>query len=253
MNNYYKKNVFNSDLFLYNLKSTKLEITSHEFTAIIVEPRKHNALEFVLTNFIENLDNRWRFIIYHSESNKSFILNIISNEIFKNRKIDMILICRFNLSIAEYNKLLTYKNFYEIIPTETLLIFQTDSMILKQNKNLIYDFLNYDYVGAPWASGKVGNGGLSLRKKSKMLDILNLIQYNRNDNEDYYFSVRSNNLNIPSYENAKLFSIETQYNDISFGIHRVWERLDKEEYSRLIKIYPQIQVLKELQNYQDII
>lgn len=251
-----RKNIYSSDLFLYNLTTIKIEKTPHEFTAIIVEPRKHNAFEFVFMNFIENLDERWRFIIYHSEFNKSFISNIlISNIIISNRKIDMISICKYNLSIVEYNKLLTYKHFYNLIPTETFLIFQTDSMILQENKHLIYDFINYDYVGAPWVSGKVGNGGLSLRKKSKMLEILNLIQYNRNDNEDYYFSVRSNNLNIriPSYENAKLFSIETQYNDISFGIHRVWDRLNKEDYNKLIKLYPKIQVLKNLQNYKVII
>jgi hypothetical protein len=54
------------------------------------------------------------------------------------------------------------------------LIFQLDTLLSEQYKNNIYNFLDYDYVGAPWAfNHKVGNGGLSLRKKSKMLEILN--------------------------------------------------------------------------------
>ena len=69
-----------------------------------------------------------------------------------------------NLTIRDYNRLFTNKSFYDYIPTETFLIFQTDTMIFKEHKNLINNFLEYDYVGAPWLACKqVGNGGLSLR------------------------------------------------------------------------------------------
>ena len=30
-----------------------------KYTAIIVEPRKHKALELVLTNFLKNLNDYW--------------------------------------------------------------------------------------------------------------------------------------------------------------------------------------------------
>ena len=33
---------------------------NNKYTAIIVEPRKHIALEFVLNNFLENLNNDWK-------------------------------------------------------------------------------------------------------------------------------------------------------------------------------------------------
>lgn len=68
---------------------------------------------------------------------------------------------------------MTNINLYENIPTETFLIFQTDTLINPKYKDLIYEFIDYDYVGAPWISnGDVGNGGLSLRKKSKMIEII---------------------------------------------------------------------------------
>ncbi len=247
INNNVNINEIKFNLYYNKLNSINLDITSHEFTAIIVEPRKHKALEFVLNNFIKNLGDRWRFIIYHSDFNYDFVDNIIKK--LKNKYtfyVDMISITENNLRITDYSKLLTLKRFYEIIPTEILLIFQTDSIILEKNKNLIYNFLDYDYVGAPWASGRIGNGGLSLRKKSKMISIIENIPY-KFEPEDKFFCQKSNNLLIPSFEEAKRFSIESQYNSISFGIHKVWQALKHNEYLNLKSLYPEIIELEKLQ------
>ena len=48
------------------------------YSAVIVEPREHPALELVLDNFIQNLSNDWNFIIFHGNNNLPFINNIIS-------------------------------------------------------------------------------------------------------------------------------------------------------------------------------
>jgi hypothetical protein len=44
-----------------------------------------------------------------------------------------------------------------------------DTIICSNNKEKINDFLEYDYVGAhfKWINNRIGNGGLSLRKKVK--------------------------------------------------------------------------------------
>ena len=47
------------------------------YSAIIIEPREHPALSFVLDNFIHNLSDEWNFIIFHGNLNLSFINNII--------------------------------------------------------------------------------------------------------------------------------------------------------------------------------
>ena len=39
------------------------------YTAIIIEPREHKALEFVLSNFLQNLSTKWNFIIFHGNKN----------------------------------------------------------------------------------------------------------------------------------------------------------------------------------------
>jgi len=168
---------------------------SNKYTAVIVEPRKHAALSFVLENFLKNLSNEWNIIIFHGNLNIDFVNNIISNKLnnYKER-ISTINLNINNLTRDEYSLLFKQKFFYHRIPTETFLVFQTDSIIFEKNKELINNFLKYDYVGAPWSwspkgvNNFVGNGGLSLRKKSKMIEIIQKDVDNNNVIEDVYNS-----------------------------------------------------------------
>jgi hypothetical protein len=58
------------------------------YTAVIVEPRCHPALELVLSNFNRNLDGNWKILIYHGNNNEQFIKDIIErDEIFSSRNI----------------------------------------------------------------------------------------------------------------------------------------------------------------------
>jgi len=136
------------------------------YTAVIVEPRKHCALSLVVNNFLTHLPAReWKILVMHGISNKTFIeKNVL---VLDPLRIELHEMSCENLTIDEYNSLLSSREFYERIPTETMLIFQTDALIV--NPSRLREFLEYDYVGAPWRNGAVGNGGLSLRKKSKML------------------------------------------------------------------------------------
>jgi len=145
------------------------------YSAVIIETREHKALSFVLLNFLKNLSDEWNFIIFHGNLNLNFINSIIENElqIYKHR-ITLVHIPYDNLLRDDYSKLLVNDRIiYDNIPTEIFLIFQTDTVIFEQNKHLINNFLKYDYVGAYLPlHDLVGNGGLSLRKKSKMLEII---------------------------------------------------------------------------------
>jgi hypothetical protein len=224
------------------------------YTAIIIEPRRHPAMKFVLDSFLSNLDRRWNFIIFHGIENSEWIKTMI-NDTF-NKDIDRITLVNlniYNLSHQQYNKLCATEEFINKIPTETFLIFQVDTMICSQEKDLIYEFIDYDYVGAPWSKehkanpgcGKVGNGGLSLRKKSKMLEIIRSVPYRLEYHEDTYFCVVNTKipLNVPDWEKAKLFSIETVYSSRSFGLHQAWNFQDSavlekqfEGYNELVKL-----------------
>ena len=224
-----------------------------KYTAVIIEPRKHKALPFVLNNFFENLSEEWSFIIFHGNQNQEYIMDIMENQLpqYKTRIIQYV-----NLNIDNFNNLIEYsrfvvsKPFYDCIPTEIFLMFQTDCMIFKENKLLINDFLKYDYVGAPWDwNQSVGNGGLSLRRKSKMLEVINKVPFNFLHEDRYICDQTVVYLNKPIFEEAKKFSIETVFNEVSFGIHNAWgcRSIQPEKINYLIEKYPELCTLISLQ------
>jgi hypothetical protein len=225
-----------------------------KYTALIIEPREHKALNFVINNFLSCLSDEWGMIIFHGKKNHEYVENIVNNleENYKNRIIKLIKLNVDNLTHTTYSDLFFSTQFYDYIPTNTFLVFQTDSMILKENKNNINLFLEYDYVGAPWLSNLVGNGGLSLRKKDKMLEILESKKdKNKNMFEDMFFSFDIDckiMYNVPNYEKARMFSVETTFYENPFGIHNCWKSLSKNNTDFLRNKYPELKKLMELQD-----
>uniref|UniRef100_A0A6C0JFE9 DUF5672 domain-containing protein n=1 Tax=viral metagenome TaxID=1070528 RepID=A0A6C0JFE9_9ZZZZ len=206
-----------------------------KYTAIIVEPRKHKALEFVLNNVCDCLSDEWRIILFHGKNNNEYANEIVEklNSLYKNR-ISLVNLYVDNLNQETYSHLLANKNtIYQHIETEIFLVFQTDSIILKENSHMINEYLNYDYVGSPWLRSNyqptkncdfIGNGGFSLRNKKKMLEIIEKIPYN-NEYEDLYFSTNYNNIlvNKPSYEKALCFCVGEVYNNqTTLAVHQFW-------------------------------
>ena len=229
------------------------------YTAIIIEPRKHKAIEFVLTNICECLTSEWNIIFFHGKNNVEYVEKIVEkiNNLFENR-ITLVNLNIDNLDLIEYSKLLSTKSIiYDYITSEIFLVFQTDSMILKNNMNIINDFLNYDYVGSPWLITRyiptqncdfIGNGGFSLRRKSKMLEIIEKVNWD-NLHEDLYFSTNYNNIivNKPEYEKAITFCVDEVFSKISFACHKPWVHNHYEIFKHL---YPEVEILKNLQ-YED--
>jgi Protein of unknown function (DUF5672) len=79
-------------------------------------------------------------------------------------------------SQEEISQFLTNLWIYEVVlqPAEWLLVFQTDSILCANSKQSLNNWLDYDWVGAPWnPAGRFGgNGGLSLRRVSAIIDVL---------------------------------------------------------------------------------
>lgn len=249
--------------YLYNNYE---QFQNNIYTAVIIEPRKHKALHFVLKNYLENLDNNWNILILHGNLNKEYIINIINNKlsIYKNR-ITLKSLNKDNVTWEEYSTLLATPPLYDLIPSEVFLIFQTDSMIIPRNKNNINDFIKYDYSGGPWkmpdnsewgfTNGHVGNGGLSLRRKSKMLEIINTCPYKgydlaKRNTEDIYFSLLCPKVktNKPSFEKAKKFASDSILDKNSFGIHKCWQYHSIED---VLKIFPEAEELYKLQGVEE--
>ena len=199
------------------------------------------------------MTNEWNIIIFHGISNNEYVNNIISNKLhhYKDR-ISTINLNINNLTKDEYSFLFIQKFFYNKIPTETFLVFQTDTIIFEKNKDLINKFLKYDYVGAPWGNSPkginnfVGNGGLSLRKKSKMFEVIQKDINNNNLPEDVYFSCTDKvKLFKPSFQEAKLFSVEQLFSKVTFGTHQPW--IIKKHHPEFYTLYPEVKILEKLQ------
>lgn len=125
-------------------------------------------------------------------------------------------------SVMSYSKMLMQKWFYEMFSDyKYILVYQLDCYVFKDNLNYFMD-MDYDYYGAPWLWSNVlrcvGNGGLSLRKVSAIIENLEEradLDYINSDECEYFiedfayctgfFPLK----NICPYDVADKFSFET--------------------------------------------
>ncbi len=212
---------------------------------ILIEFRQLPHLEFLLRNTIIKL-NDWNHTIVCGNNNYDMIWEMCEN-IHKGleKKLKVIKLDVDNLVPSEYSQLLMTKDFWNRFVGEKLLVYQEDTMLFHGN---ITPFLKYDYVGAPWPINQddnsygVGNGGFSLRSKSKMLECIDTvdpsklvlgnstIDYMKNTNstfipEDVYFSkaMIDNNIGVVATRDiAAEFSQETQKSTNPLGGHNFW-------------------------------
>lgn len=232
----YKLNHFIKHVNLPILKKSSL------YEAVLIEFREFPHIEFLIRNAIIKLGSDWSHTIICGNVNYELVVNICKN-ISKNIKI--IKLDYDNMTQADYSKFLTTMDFWNLIKGEKVLIYQEDSIIFKNN---IHDFLDYDFVGAPFPKtsddtpNSVGNGGLSLRSKSKMFEVVKRFSptdcvYNSSTleymkavdldfpPEDVYFSkcMQENFIGIvANWDVAYNFSSESVFNEESFGGHKFW-------------------------------
>ena len=146
--------------------------------------------------------------------------------------------------IDQYNAIFKSTKFWKSMKASKCLVIQNDGFILREG---VEEFLKFDYVGAPWVdvpeksylknnvnSQMVGNGGLSLRSVSKMIEITEkcideknfLFFHNINMlPEDVYFCkclTKMVDSIMPSTAEASKFSSEELCHDNSIGVHRIW-------------------------------
>ena len=98
-------------------------------------------------------------------------------------------------SQEEISRFLTNLWLYETVlqPAEWLLVFQTDSILCANSKRNLNEYLDYDWVGAPWSTRARygGNGGLSLRRVSAIVEVLrNQKRVDGSEPEDVWLSDR---------------------------------------------------------------
>ncbi|KAF7193549.1 hypothetical protein HII31_05124 [Pseudocercospora fuligena] len=144
-----------------------------------------------------------------------------------------------------------------LAPAKHVLVFQADAILCANANRTVDSFLEYDFIGAPLNdTRKVYNGGLSLRNRNMLLEILNEGRDWWNDwntkgteygghGEDVWMSVlmREKDANLPSIDEALQFSKQLPWHFKSpaepIGYHRVYKE-DKQFVQQARKVCPEI-------------
>lgn len=255
----------------YFMKQIQLPQIAKEslYEAVFIEFRSFPHIEFIIRNTIYKLGKQWAFTIICGSKNYSFIKNI---SISISKYIKIIPLNYENMTQQEYSNFLMTTEFWNLLTGDKILIYQEDSLILKQNIN---PFLKYDFIGAPFPKhtddtpSQVGNGGFSIRNKAKMLEVIQKCPVNElvlgqstqsymnmvkltYPPEDIYFSKNMQEYNIgdvADWETASNFSSESVFNPNSFGCHKLW--ISNEKWIEHIESCFQYDVYKRHSNIKE--
>ena len=221
--------------------------------AVIIEPRFEQITEQVIYNFMHFLnplgfnllivtysDNR---PIIESRVPYAYMLHSGEQHIYFDSSGNP------NINIDSYNMILCDPELWQIIPAETIVIFQRDCIMFREFSD---HFLLYDYAGsnylinhAPLFGGI--NGGFSIRKRSVMLECLekitweDIFEYRRtrkhakcygeetpslnSRNEDVFFTHACEILckSVPDMYTRTFLCIENDFNPQA-SVHHGWNK-----------------------------
>lgn len=220
-------------------------------TAVLIEPRKHPAIEFVLTTATKHLPKDWKIQILHGNKNMTYCEKI-AKTLNKERKVTCTNtnVDNFNNGY-EYSEFLMSFDFLNMCDGEHILVFQTDSIFFPKAIH-IDKFLHLDYVGAPWAKDSVGCGGFSLRTKRAMaLAILNRYSDKPRWEDCFYSSFvrQTDGLTIANFEEANEFCVGSIYHPDPIGTHQPWNNGTKQPHpfaKKFTEDHPEVLKLFEL-------
>ncbi len=243
-----QKQNFTTDEFLINAlyllkqsnSTNKIELKNITLVTISSIHIEVTLLSLVISNLNVNFN---RILFFTSEEVEQRYLTLFPQlEIIKIKPIK---------SLIEYSRFVL-KELYQYIETDYCLITQNDGFIINPEK-WDQDFLNYDYIGAPWlkntpllsdqnvvkmldfSKNRVGNGGFSLRSK-KLLELASQLDFDNiktlSKSEDliicyyYYDWFKEQDIKFAPLDVAIKFSFEQpieEYQNITwkdtFGFH----------------------------------
>lgn len=198
---------------------------------VIVEPRAHPLLPYVIANFDATVDPRYTLYVFHGPSNKEFARDAASHA--RRRPVRLVAMTHDNLTAGQYNALLKSPWFYDQIHAEHILVFQTDAAACGASPHRIAEFEKYGYVGCAhddrigrnthWGKAAFyGVGGLSLRRKSSALECIRREGPNT-EAEDVFFSNCVDKGYGTKPENGPVlqaFCSQSMFGAHSFGVHQ---------------------------------
>ncbi len=209
---------------------------------VIVETREHPELEFVLNNFIKNVQIPIQ--IFHGNNNLDFIMSTTIAELVRDGKVHLTRLNTNKLCAKRYNALLLSKGFWRsILGRKKILIFQTDAVSCKHSDYTINDFVSYDYIGSNWNQNRPvgliidgGNGGLSLRDWGKSHECLSRFppeQWYGGEDGYFAFHVELIGGKVGKGDECSKFSTQREFLFKSWGAHKVSSLSKRDQYAFL--------------------
>ena len=193
--------------------------------AVITETRPMAIIPEIIEQHLSMLPDDFELIVFCSKEN-------VRNFLDFDRHINKYMVTI--RSLHDYNMLMT-SSFYwsKLLAYEHVLIFQTDSKILRTG---IEEFYEWDFIGSPWIfQPHGGNGGLSLRTPKVMMETLKAIPYHPGYGyEDVYYS---NNLGkrgkLAPRKECEKFACETIFKMGTFGCHALKNYMNHEQIKQI--------------------
>ncbi len=229
-----------------------------KYAAVVVETREYPNLGEIIFDHMKRLPEDFSLYVFYGYGNKDFLKNEIKyfdskmKEQFGKTFVSEYDFHMINIEANDfyindqngYNKLLTSVWFWDQINADQVLIFQPDSKILTKDRNIIRQFIDYDYIGAPWTFQQHGgNGGLSWRTVWTMKHIISKFPYNPVlGNEDVYFCNIMNThkdfyVAMAPRHICEQFSVESKFRFGTFGCHAIEKYLSEPECNAILSQY----------------
>jgi len=198
----------------------------YKYAFVIVERRVHPNWWFVLRNILWAAPH-FSLYIFCSDVNYDFIRTLLGN------KAENVHIYQWFKGVTdrekgftEYNITFKLPGFYKLINAEYFITVQMDSYFLQKIPDWIF---TGTYYGAPWGwnNTMAGNGGMSIRNVTNMIELCekDIQNIQNNEGEDWHFSqaiVKYNHV-IPSLEfRCKVIQENFPVDLIPIGTHQFW-------------------------------
>ena len=220
---------------------------------VIVDNRPSASVRFCVLNSLLMTGFKYRCIVYADGSSGGEMGVLFSDISDFVEVVDLACLGVARLDRDIYNKLLKSSHFWSALPATSVLLTQSDSLLVEPLPDY---FFQYDYIGAPWTPNRtfsvpfphyapgvlaeykeiwknivmnadwdpphtlVGNGGHSIRGVCCMIAISSAEVSAANEPEDVFYAknIQRYSSSLPSVLEAKRFSCETSYS-FSFGSH----------------------------------
>jgi Protein of unknown function (DUF5672) len=145
--------------------------------AVIIENRpSHNLIPLIL-HFSSVLGPSWPILLFTSLSSSNLSDSAPFNEGLSNGQFRIRSLPR-DIQLTNHKAVSSFLTkpwvWEQLAPADHILLFQADSIICANAQQHVDDYLQYDMIGAPIAdgAGQGYHGGLSLRNRKKMLQIV---------------------------------------------------------------------------------